>query len=266
MPEEADHLEHAPLGARALGDVPRPAGPDAVRVARVQDHSFLAAPIRPGSTVIDLGMNTGQFATTMISVFGCSVVGVEPAAALFDQIPKIPGLSAEQAAITAHGESAEFFLSADPLAGTTDKRLSAPNAQTIEVAGTTLAEILERHSVERTPLVKVDIEGAEIPMLDEASEETLQRVDQFTIEFHDFFDPAQAGDVQRVKKRLRSAGFAEMTFSPKNMDVLFVNRSRVPFTGVHRCAIAVLYKYRRGVTRNVRRRMLDWRGHEARGQ
>ena len=204
-------------------------------------------------------MNTGQFATTMISVFGCSVVGVEPAPTLFNQIPKIPRLTAQRAAITGHGESVQFFLSPDPLAGTTDKRLSGRHAPTIEVGGTTLAAILDRHSVERTPLVKVDIEGGEIPMLDNASLETLQRVDQFTIEFHDFLDPDQAADVDRIKRRLRSAGFAHLAFSSNNMDVLFVNQLRVPFTGFHRCAVAMMYKYRRGITRNVRRRIVDWR-------
>jgi FkbM family methyltransferase len=259
-PGQVARAEQTPVGELALGDVPWPSGPDAVRIARVQDHSFLAAPIRRGSTVIDLGMNTGQFAATMMSVFGCSVVGVEPARALFDRIPRLPGLTAERAAITRRGESAEFFLSANPLAGTTDKRLSEPGASRIEVPGTTLADILDRHGVERTPLVKVDIEGGEIPMLDSASFETLRRVDQFTIEFHDFLDPAQAADVRRVTQRLQAAGFAHMTFSSRNnMDVLFVNRARIPFTPLHRCAVAIMYKYRRGIARNLNRRMFYWR-------
>lgn len=236
-----------------LGDNVWPVGPDAVRIARLAEHSFLAAPITPGSTVIDLGMNSGQFAATMISRFGCSVVGVEPAPELFESIPDVPGLTAEHAAVTGDGRLATLSLSSSPLAATIDPRLSEPDAPTVAVDGVTLAELLDRHDVARTPLVKVDIEGAEIEMIDTASPETLRRAAQFTIEFHDFLDPAQAGDVRRAKARLRSAGFVEMAFSTDNTDVLFINRSQIAFTAAHQLAAAVLYKYPRGVIRHFAR-------------
>ena len=67
----------------------------------------------------------------------------------------------------------------------------------------TLAALLDKHGLDRATLVKVDIEGAELPMLESTSLQTLQRVDQFTLEFHDFVAPSQADDVHRAKQRLR---------------------------------------------------------------
>ena len=77
---------------------------DSFRVARVAEHSFLAAPVTPGSTVVDLGVNLGEFATTMVSDFGCTVVGVEPEPKLFTSIPKIDGLTVEPLAIAADSQ------------------------------------------------------------------------------------------------------------------------------------------------------------------
>jgi hypothetical protein len=184
-----------------------PRAPDSFRTARVAEHTFLAAPITPGCTIVDLGVNLGGFSTSMIRKFGCSVVGVEPVPELFEAITGTHGLTVEHLAISAE--------------------------------------------------VKVDIEGAEIEMFETTPVETLQRIDQFSIEFHGFLDSRQADDIQRVKQRLRSAGFSEMAFSTDNTDVLFVNQARVPFASAQKAAAAVLYKYPRGISRNLQRRCDD---------
>lgn len=246
------------------GDNPSPRGPDPIRVARVWEHSFLAAPITAESTIVDLGMNTGEFATTMIAHFGCSVVGVEPVPDLFAEIPQVPGLTAEHRAVTPGGETVPLFLSSNPLGATIDDRRREADQPAVMVTGTTLGNLLDRHDIARTPLVKVDVEGAELEMLHTITDRTLQRIDQLTVEFHDFLDPGQAGEVRRVKQRLASAGFAEMAFSTDNKDVLFVNTAHVPFTAAHRAAIALFYKYPRGIRRNIQRRIDDRRA--ARGR
>ena len=75
---------------------------DSFRVARVAEHSFLAAPVTPGSTVVDLGVNLGEFAKTMVSDFGCSVVGVEPEPKRFRLT--VDGLTVEPLAIAADSQ------------------------------------------------------------------------------------------------------------------------------------------------------------------
>ena len=223
------------------------------------EHSFLAAPITPGSTIVDLGANSGGFATKMISAFGCAVVGVEPVPQLFASIPKTPGLTVQQLAVSDTGEPVTLFLNDSSLAATIDADLAQRDVPTIEVPSTTLEQILDAHDIAHTPLVKVDIEGAELGMLRNASVSTLQRADQFTIEFHDFIYAEQARPVAEVKDRLRDAGFVEMRFSSNNSDVLFVNASRIPFTAAHRAAAAIAYKYPRGIVRNLQRRLRDRR-------
>ncbi len=226
---------------------------EAIHIDRVADHSFLSEPIDEESVVVDLGVNAGEFATVMIDRYGCSVVGIEPVPELFAALPSLERLTVDPLAITPDGQSATLHISSSSTAATIDRRLSAPDAPTVTVEGITFAGVLDRYRLQRSELVKVDIEGAEISMIASATTQTLQRVDQFTIEFHDFLHPAMAADVRQVKRRLRCAGFAELSLSRDNSDVLFVNRSRIGFDALQRAAAALVYKYPRGLARNIER-------------
>ncbi|MGO9899325.1 MAG: FkbM family methyltransferase [Solirubrobacteraceae bacterium] len=234
---------------------------DAIRIVRAAGHSFLAAPISPTSVVVDLGVNEGEFALAMIESFGCSVVGIEPVPDLFAALPRLDRLAVDPFAVTATGDSVTLYLNRSRTAATIDARLSEAAAPSVQVEGITLAGLLDRHRLDRAPLVKIDIEGAELEVFENASIATLQRVDQFTVEFHDFLDPQLAEPVRRAKQRLRSAGFAEFALGLDNQDVLFVNRARIPFGPVQRAAAALTHKYPRGVRRQLDRHVRVLRGH-----
>jgi hypothetical protein len=120
------------------------------------------------------------------------------------------------------------------------------------VPGTTIEDLLARHRVDRAALVKLDVEGAELEILEALEPDTLARIDQLTVEFHDFIDPEQSGAVQAVTARLRAAGFQCLRFSLDNSDVLFVNR-RKPLSVPQRVWIFARYKYPRGISRRLRR-------------
>ena len=193
-----------------------------------------------------------------MSKFGCRVVGVEPVPELFEKLPVSDCLTVYRLAITGDGSPAAMYVEEDgPAANsesaTIDARLRRPEAEAIAVDGITLEQLLDRHGLDRVSLAKVDIEGAETAMLDTASTRTLRRVDQFTVEFHDFLNPALTQSVERTKRRLRSAGFAQFVFSRGNTDVLFVNTERIPLTFARRLAMVFWYKYRRGVGRMLAR-------------
>jgi FkbM family methyltransferase len=228
--------------------------PDALRMARIAGHSFLTAPLRPGAAVLDLGVNHGEFAIEILTRFGCRVFGVEPVPELFAALPTLPGLTVEQLAVTGNGGPARLYVNQSTCA-TIQESLSQSGAPTVEVAGVTLAGLLDRHGVEQVALVKVDIEGAELAMLAGASDETLRRTDQITIEFHDFLDPGLRGPVRESRRRLRDAGFAELAMSRDSSDVLFVNRSRIAFGAGHKLAATLTQKYPRGIGRIAARKL-----------
>jgi hypothetical protein len=129
----------------------------------------------------------------------------------------------------------------------------AENPCTVRVVG--FEDFLSRAGLGKRDLidlVKVDIEGAECCMFEEASDSALQRVAQFSVEFHDFIWPELRERVIRVKSRLRSLGFRSINFSLDDTDVLFLNRTVLDIglcADVHLRAI----KYANGIKRMAER-------------
>jgi hypothetical protein len=96
---------------------------------------------------------------------------------------------------------------------------------TIEVRAVTLSGFLAAAGLNRVDLVKFDIEGAEIEVLDSCSDEFLTAVPQLTIEFHDFLDLTPRSTVERVLRRLENLDFLVIgMWRQAYGDTLCVNR------------------------------------------
>jgi hypothetical protein len=78
-------------------------------------------------------------------------------------------------------------------------------------------------------VLKMDIEGAELEVLDSLNDEFFAEIGQLTIEFHDFLGYATTEDVVSRVDRIVSLGFWELYWSRRRNtgDVLLVNRRRM---------------------------------------
>ena len=102
---------------------------------------------------------------------------------------------------------------------------------TVDVQGRHLGEFLAREVLGKPiDLVKMDIEGAEIEVIDSLDDDLIKQVGQWTIEFHDFSGLASASDVRRCVDRIAGLGFHELFWSKRRntADVLLVNKNRLP--------------------------------------
>jgi FkbM family methyltransferase len=223
-----------------------------MRVAEVSRHSFIVDGLWADAVVLDLGMNRGEFSRAVSERFGCRIIGVEPVHELFAGLPQLPRLTAEPCAVTADGMPVRVHLNRDTCA-TIDPRLAQSDVASVEVAATTIGELLKRHAVARVALVKLDVEGAELDILQRIESDVLARIDQLTVEFHDFLDPSQAVEVTQVMQRMDREGFACLKFSRDNTDVVFLNRARLPAGPLQRLWLAARYKYPRGIVRRLSR-------------
>jgi hypothetical protein len=103
--------------------------------------------------------------------------------------------------------------------------------QKIAVLSERLDAFLKGQNLTSVDLLKMDIEGAEIEVLDSCSDDLLQSVSQMTVEFHDFNGMASLEDVSRVVRRLKGLGFLCFVMSrATHDDVCFVNRNRCPIS------------------------------------
>ena len=221
-------------------------------------HTFLAGPLSPNATVVDLGSSTAAFARGLAEQFGCTCYVAEAASANFDRIPESHAVRKYHRAIGGLDGPVELMIAEDEfhwgsLAPVGDTKYGGSE----EVAGVTLQSFFAETGVTAPDLVKVDIEGAEIAMFASAPDAILQRIGQLTVEFHDFMEPDNASliaEVAVVKERLGRLGFNCFQFShPHNGDVLFVNSARICLPTWRRVWYGLGLKYGRGIVRIARR-------------
>ena len=222
-----------------------------LRCDRVCGHTFITNWLSNTSTIVDLGMNHGDFSFHIAKRYGSTIIGVEPVSELFVQLPRLPHLVAECLAISGHDGMATLSIPANSEASS----LTLPqNHESLrrQVPVSTLTSLLQRNGINHVGLLKADIEGAEIAMFDATDDATLKKIGQISVEFHDFVDHLRASDVLRIKRRLSALDFSICRFSRDNTDVLFVNQRLCALSRANRIQLSVI-KYHYGLKRIISR-------------
>jgi FkbM family methyltransferase len=209
-----------------------------VRLATVEEHTFLAGPLGPSAIVLDLGANRGAFANEVIERFGVSCLAVEPLREHARNIPQ--HIAVRELAIGGRNGRSSFHVSADPESSRLEGSSEFTRTEWVRVV--TFETFLKEEGLGRVDLVKVDIEGAEKQLFEDTSDDALRAVGQFTVEFHDFLGLLSPEDIARIVARLRGLGFYTIKFTRGNYNWLFFQPDR--------CAVEhpLLLQY---VTRNA---------------
>lgn len=169
-----------------------------LQVERVCDHSFVAQHLAREDIVLDLGMNQGEFSSWIVAHTPARVCGVEPVPSLFNQLPRHERIKKLQVAIGAKPGRQIINVYANYCASVIDGIVAARPEESVAVDVVDLAGVMRAFGIDTVALLKLDIEGAEIDMFSSASIETLRKIDQMTIEFHDFLKPEQKSDVVKI--------------------------------------------------------------------
>lgn len=224
-------------------------------IETIEWHTLHPRYLNESSRVLDLGANYGMFATAITERFGCNCVAVEPSPEPFRAIPNGPRIAKVQAAVADQPGVMPFHVASDSvcssLLGKVDTHL-----QTIDVRVYSLAELLAELGLDRLDLLKVDIEGAEIGMLDACPDELLSRVGQISIEFHDFCGITPSGEVRRVLRRLHGLGFRAVRMSRVgHQDTWLINQRLLGISTVELWFIRVVVRNWKGLKRVLAREL-----------
>lgn len=191
----------------------------------LEDHTIWAPGLGAESLVLDFGAHKGRFSRHMRERFGCRCHAIEANPALIKKIGSAPGLQVHHLALAAQSGPIRFHLSANPEASTILDQAPAEES-TIEVSAVRLEEFLAQIGNPQVDVLKLDIEGAEIQVLESAPAEVLRSFGQITVEFHETFGITPLEDVLRVVRRLEELGFYPIRTKRDGWgDTLFVNRS-----------------------------------------
>lgn len=219
---------------------------------RICGHTFLPRLIDPNSVVLDLGAFDGDFAEAVIREFSCRVISAEPVQELLGRIQPHPLHKVLAVAVGGRNQQIKLNVYASRCASVLGAIFPDEGSAIQPAEMITLSEFRRRTNVDRINLLKVDIEGAEIDLFENSSDEELQSVTQITVEFHDFMYPDQAAAVTRIRDRMRDIGFWVLPFSLDNTDVLFLNkRSRISAAEV--AYLRSVVRYGKGISRRLSR-------------
>jgi FkbM family methyltransferase len=184
-------------------------------VVQMRGHSFL--PLGPTPFVIDLGANDGKLAQEVTDAYpDATLLLVEADPYLVQQLGvrfrSRPGVMLYRGLVGAAArDSVDFHLCEIPEGNSVYRSLSehwAPGkSRRTTVPMTTVANLLALAPPPRVDLMKVDIEGSEWDVLPTLTEREAAVIDQITVEFHDFLDPAQRHRTESCIAHLESLGY-----------------------------------------------------------
>jgi FkbM family methyltransferase len=156
-------------------------------------YDFSAVKVRPGDVILDLGAHIGVVATYLAKRFpDATIHAFEPCPPVFALLEenvhrnRVRNVVAHNEAVAATAGHLELISHlASNSAGST-AYLGASDASGHDhftVPAVSLDDIFERYGIQRCPLLKIDVEGAEYEVLHAASH--LDRVAEIRGEFHE---------------------------------------------------------------------------------
>lgn len=191
---------------------------DRRRRPEVTAFDACVATLGPGDIAIDCGANVGKFTVPMAKT-GATVYAFEPNPDAYAELVRataaFPNVKALPAAATTEGGPVKLYLHRysedDPVHFSSGSTLVAGKRNVREdhytmVEGIPFAEFV-RNLGARVRLLKMDIEGAEVAILNRLLDEGLhESIDQVFVEVHDRQNKSLAEPTRLLRERLAALG------------------------------------------------------------
>jgi FkbM family methyltransferase len=183
-----------------------------MNLVNIKEHTFIDRGFSERKAVIvDLGACLGEFTNEFSERFN----GVEKSVLIeanptnFNLIQEMENVSKLNRFISTIPDGFEIFREdpSSPYNGTS-MFTYFENPVEHKIERINIDTILEMYGIEKIDILKIDIEGAEYELLENISDETLSKIDQITVEFHDFLDPNLKMRTESIVNRISSMGYS----------------------------------------------------------
>ena len=221
---------------------------NAAGIRQVRGHLICTKELTPDSVVIDLGANEGLFSKEIHESFGSVCYAVEPNKTLYNNI-QFDFINKFNYAITASDGPVDFYISNNNEASSIIKDFEViwGNNERQTIDGITFVNLVSKLNIgeKKIEILKIDIEGAELELIESLDYEAVRNIKQITIEFHDWINEALHERTVAAIKRLTGFGFDAYTDTPNHkwpVEMLFLNRKLSNFDPKEKFALGVFRK------------------------
>lgn len=198
----------------------------------IRDHWLYIKDLKDNSIVIDLGANTGTFSKAIIKQFNSKCFAIEPNVKLFNNINTLY-LTKLNYAITKEDGPIDFYLSENDEASSLINNFQQlwNVAEKNIVEGISWNSLIKKLKLDdaKIDVLKMDIEGAELDIIESFNAKNLDNIKQITVEFHHRLNPDLHEKTVQAIKKLLSFGFIGYANTISPVEILFLNNKYFKF-------------------------------------
>lgn len=211
----------------------------------IRGHYIYYPNLNQYSNIIDLGANNGEFSVQVLQYYKSKCYAIEPNESLFKKISeKISGKL--NVAIGKEDGVVKFFLSNNPEASSLIKDFESnwgnlSELNVVQVSWKTMLEKLRLNGL-IIEVLKIDIEGSELDVIENFDDNDINSINQITIEFHDWLNKDLHERTVKAIKKLVSHGFICITGSPNHswpVEALFIRKRSLKFNVFQQATLKV---------------------------
>ncbi len=197
----------------------------ALKLRTICSHTLVPCFVPADGIVIDVGANIGAFSVSMATEYHCQCFAIEPSPETFEKIPADNRLRKYCLAIAGSPGEVDLHIGEGSESTTLHRAGGERFLATIRMPARALDEFCRSTGIDRIDVLKMDIEGEELAVLNSCGDDFLRSVGQVTVEFHEWNGQGTVADVRGIIRRMRSLGFWAFNIGRTTYcDVLFVNR------------------------------------------
>ncbi|MDB4902150.1 MAG: hypothetical protein JWQ63_1431 [Mucilaginibacter sp.] len=212
-------------------------------------HYLINSKLNKNSIIVDLGANKGGFYSLMNEKHDCYCYAIEASELLFNNLPKKKKIKSYHFAIGKNNGWVKFFISKNPEANSLQSEISETwgVSSSIMVEEKTLDKFLADENVPLPiDVLKIDVEGAEADIINSVSANTLSRIAQIPVEFHDFILTTEQynASMHEAINKLKSNHFLVLKLSAQDWrETLCINTKLVQLSNRQKMRLTIIHPF-----------------------